>query len=172
MFDKLIEFLINIIDRILPFYVIHQYQEAVLYRGGRLIGPVKPGLHWKIPLLDTYSEDIVTIDTMRIEEVNVTTLDGKTVTVGCEFDVWIIDIVKAMNDTHDWRSNLKDIARGILSDQLEDKNWEDIKKKTTKNAIERKINERAAEIGSAIGNFNFTDKLITRAFKLFNNYYG
>lgn len=149
--------------------MIYQYQEAVLYRGGKFRRIIKPGFHWKIPIIDNYHTDTVTMNTMKIDEVNITTLDSKTVIIGCEFDLIISDIYKALNDTHDWHSNLRDISRGILSDTLEDLNWDDIRKKTTKNSIAKKIEKRALEMGITTSNFNFTDKAISRAYKLFNN---
>lgn len=169
MFDKLIEFILNIIEQVLPCYIIHQYEMGVEYRWGKFNRVVGPGFRWKIPFLDSYAKDNVVLDTMWIKEVNVTTLDGKTVTIGCEFDLEITDIYKAINDTNDWRDNMHDIARGILSDTLEDINWDDIRKKTTKNRIANRIRERALEMGISTSNFNFTDKAISRAYKLFND---
>lgn len=104
---------------------------------------------------------------MKIEDVNITTLDGKTATIGGEFDLIVSDIKKALNDTHEWKSNLQDISRGIISNELEDLNWDEIRKKTTKNAIERKIKTRALEMGITISNFSFTDKVLSRAIRLF-----
>jgi len=167
MLDKILEFLLNLIEQILPCYVIHAYEEAVFYRFGKVYSTKGPGLHWKIPFLDSYSKDTVTTDTMRIQDVNITTLDGKTATIGGEFDLVISDITKAINDTHDWRSNLQDISRGVLSDSLEDINWEDIRKKTTKNSIEKKIAKRALDMGITTTNFSFTDKVLSRSIKLF-----
>ena len=167
MFDKIIEFLLNLVEQILPCYIIHAYEEAVLYRFGKVLKKIDPGFHWKIPFLDSYHKDTVTTDTMKIDDVNITTLDGKTVTIGAEYDTTISDIIKAINDTNSWRSNLQDISRGILSNELEDINWDDIRKKTTKNAIEKKIQKRGSEMGITISNFNFTDKVLSRSIKLF-----
>jgi len=167
MVDKILNFLLNFLELALPFVVILQYEEAVLYRCGKFRKTLKGGFYLKIPFLDSFHKDIVTVDTMKIEDVTITTLDSKTATIGAEFDVVISDIVKALNDTHEWKSNLQDISRGILSNELEDINWDEIRKKTTKNAIEKKIYKRGLEMGVTISNFNFTDKSISRAFKLF-----
>lgn len=169
MVDKFIEFLLNFFEQLMPGYIIHQYEKGILYRLGKIKKLIGPGFHWKIPIFDSIVKDNVATDTMRIKEVNVTTLDGKTATVGCEFDTIIVDIAKALNDTNEWKSNLNDISQGILSDTLEDLNWDDIRKKTTKNAISKKIESRALEMGVKVSNFNFTDKAISRVIKLFND---
>lgn len=169
MFDKLIEFILNTIEQVLPCYILHDYEGGVLYRYGKIKKTVFGGFHWKIPFFDSVIKETITTDTMRIQDVNITTLDGSTATIGGEFDLVISDIKKALNDTHEWKGNLQDISRGIISDELEDLNWSDIRKKTTKNAIERRIKARALEMGITISNFSFTDKVISRAFKLFGN---
>lgn len=167
MVDKILQFLLNFLEAILPIFYVFSYEGAVFYRGGKFVKTITPGWYLKIPFFDSFHKDIVTTDTMRIEDVTITTLDGKTVTLGGEFDLTISDIKKAVNDTHEWRSNLQDISRGIISDSLEDINWDDIRKKTTKNAIEKRIQKRGLEMGITINNFSFTDKSISRAFKLY-----
>lgn len=166
MFDRLIDLLISGWDHFKPIIFILQYEEGVMYRAGRFIKPLKPGWHFKIPFLDDYHVENVKADTMSIIPVTITTLDNKTITVGCEFDFFIDDIVKAVVETNDWRSNLHDMCMGILSDHLEDCNWEDIKKKIVKNQIFKRIEKRALEMGVIVSNFNFTEKTITRALAL------
>jgi len=167
MFDKIIDLLISLFNDFKPIIFIFEYKEGILLRAGRFKKILKPGWHFRIPFVDDYYVENVKTDTMRIKEVNITTLDSRTATVGCEFDLQITDIYKAMVDTNDWRSNLQDMCAGILSDHLEDLNWEDIRKKTTKNAIAKKIEKRAEELGITTSNFNLTDKVLSRAFKLF-----
>lgn len=169
MFDKLIDLLVSVWKDFQPLIFVLEYKEGVMFRAGKFKKVWLPGPHLRIPFVDTYYTENVKVDTMRVEEVNITTLDGKTVTIGCEFELNITDIVKAVVNTNDWRSNMHDIAQGILSDNLEDIDWEDIRKKTTKNAIAKKIEQRAIEMGITTHNFNFTDKAITRAITLFNN---
>lgn len=167
MFDKLIDLLIQMWEHFKPLVFILQYEEGVLFRGGKFVRVLKPGVHFKIPFVDDYHQENVKGDTMNISPVSITTLDGKTISVGCEFDFIITDIKQALVETNDWRSNLHDICMGILSDHLEDCNWEDIKKKTIKNQISKRIEKRALEMGVTVGNFNFTDKSITKALTLY-----
>ena len=169
MLDRLIALLIELWNDFKPILFVQEYKMGVLLRGGKFIKILSPGWHLKIPFVDEYVLDYVKADTMRISEVNITTLDERTITIGCEFDLKVVDIYLALIETNEWRSNLHDICQGILSDSLEDTNWEDIRRKPIKNSIQRKIETRAQEMGVNISNFNFTDKAISRAFKLFTN---
>lgn len=167
MFDKLIDLLVQIWDHLKPIMFILQYEEGVLYRGGKFKKVIKPGWHFKIPFVDDIHTENVKGDTMNIIPLTITTLDAKTVSIGCEFDFYISDIFQALVMTNDWRSNLQDICKGILSDHLEDCNWDDIRKKIIKNQIFKRIEKRAAEMGVICSNFNFTDKSVTRALTLY-----
>ncbi len=169
MFDKLIDLIISVWNDFKPIIFILQYKEGVMLRAGKFNRILQPGWHFRIPFVDDYLVENVKLDTMQITEVNITTLDGKTVTIGCEFELYIVDIYAALIDTNDWRSNLHDMCQGILSENLEDLNWEEIKKKTTKNSISKKIEAKASEMGIATSNFNFTNKAMSSVYKLFNN---
>lgn len=170
MFDKLIDVIITVWKDLRFIIFVKEYEKAVMLRGGRYKKILEPGIRWKVPFLDDIFEDTVKVDTMIISDVNITTLDGKTVTIGCQFEYTIEDIYKAVIETSGWRTNLHDICQGILSDVLEDINWDDIRKKTTKNAISKRIEKKALEMGIATFNFNFTNKVITRALKIFGEY--
>jgi len=166
MLDKLIDLLITVWEHFKPIIFILHYEQGVLYRAGVFRKVLKHGWHLRIPFVDDFHAENVEDDTMNVVPVTITTLDNKTITIGCEFDFYIDDIVKAVVETNDWRTNLHDICRGILSDHLEDCNWEDIRKKTVKNQIFKRIEKRALEMGVIVNNFNFTDKTIARALAL------
>lgn len=169
MLDRLIDFLREVWNHFKPILFIYPYEEGVIFRAGSFLKIIKDGWHFRIPFVDDYFTDNIALDTISIKEVNVTTLDGKTITIGCEFDIKITDIYKALVTTHDWRSNILDICRGVISDYIEDCNWDEIRKKTTKNAIEKRIQKRTDDLGIQVSNFNFTDKSIGRILTLFNN---
>lgn len=169
MLDRLINLLISLWDNAKPIVFILAYKKGVMFRAGKYLKSLEPGWYFRIPFIDDYHQEFVMLDTMCTDVVNITTLDGKTASIAGEFDLSVYDVYKATVLTNDWRSNLMDIARGIISDELEDRNWEEICKKTTKNAIEKRIQKRATEMGVDISNFNFTDKSLSRAYKLFTN---
>jgi regulator of protease activity HflC (stomatin/prohibitin superfamily) len=168
MIESIINWLREVWNHFKPIVFIYTYESAVVFRAGKSRRILKPNnWYFRIPFLDDIIIDNVALDTMSLKEVNVTTLDGKTITLSCEFDVRIVDIYKAIALTNDWKSNLIDISRGIISDYIEDCNWEEIRKKTTKNAIEKRIQKKAETIGVEISDFNFTDKVIGRALTIF-----
>ena len=53
MFDKLIEIISRFWKDLLPFVIVEQWNEAIHLRFGLFLRTLKPGIHFKIPLLDS-----------------------------------------------------------------------------------------------------------------------
>lgn len=163
------ELLSQWIDYLKPWVLIQQFEEGVLLRFGKFHSILKPGIHAKFPIADYHYSAIVTADTMKIDAVSITTLDNKTISVGAIVEFEISDIYKYLILTNDPRTNMHDICRGVISDLLEDTSWESIKKKTTLNAVTRRISKRCEEMGVNIRSVSFTDKSMAMVVKLFSD---
>lgn len=169
MFDKFIDLLITVWNDFKPLIYVRGFEAGVLYRAGPYKKNLYPGIHPRIPFIDAYHIESVAEDKITIDEVNLTTVDNKTISVGGIVEFKITDVHKAFVLTHDWRYNFGEICRGIMADYLEDCTWEDIKLKKTKNAILREIKRKAEEMGIEVYSFMFTDKSLSRVYKIVNS---
>lgn len=166
MFDKLADLLVLVWHQLKPIIFILQYETGVQFRGGKYLKVLTPGIHFKIPFVDDIHIESTAEDKITIDEVNINTLDNKTISIGGVLELKVIDAYKAFINAHNWRENIVDISRGIISDYLEDCTWEDIKLKKTKNAIFRSIKSKAEEMGIDLLSFTFTDKANSRVYKI------
>lgn len=155
------------LDYLKFWVVIEKFEMGVLLTLGKFPIVLKPGYYPKLPFFQYCHIDIVTRDTMEVEEVNVTTLDDQTMSAGYMVEFYINDIKKFLIDTHEARTNMKHICRAIVSSKLEDISWEAIRKKPTNNAILSKLKEKFQEMGVVVINGDFTDKAKSRVFKVF-----
>jgi len=156
-------------DYLKCWVLVNHYEKAVVLRKGRYLKTLAPGLYAKWPFIDYAFEVYIMPDTMDIEPISITTADGKTISIGMMIEFQVIDAKVYKIDTNDAITNMKDLARGEMSDYLEDLNWEDIKKKTTKNALKRKLQEHYIEMGVEISELKFTHKAESRVFRLFSD---
>lgn len=145
---------------------VNQYQEMVLLRFGKFVKVLKPGTYFKIPFIDYAMEAHVKRDTLSIEPICITTIDGKTISIGMMEEHEVFDTHLFLVETNDALTNMKDVCRGEMSDLLEDITWADIKKKTTKNALKKKITEKYEQMGVRILDLKFTNKAETRSFTI------
>lgn len=169
MFDWLSQVFEKFWDYIRPWEVIDPFERGVLVRLGKYKRNLNPGFHLKIPFIDYVYSAVVTPDTMNTAPVTLTTTDGKSVSIGAVIEFQIEDIYKYMLCTNEPRSNIHDIILGAISEEIEDRDWDEIKKKITKNAVHRKISKKGEEMGIKITDFYFTDKCQVRPFKIFKD---
>lgn len=163
MFDWLKEILHEIWQHLLPFFVINSYEEGVRLRLGKSIRkPLKPGFHFKIPLVDEIHSVIVTPDTFSAKAIHVTTTDDKTISVSPTVVFSIADSVKYLLDTNDASSNFHDIVRSCTSDYMSDIEWIECKKKTTKTQIKKLLNKSCEDLGIVIHEVMLTDICLCR----------
>lgn len=156
-------------DYLKPWVLINQFEEGILLRWGKYIRILKPGLHPKWPIADYHYSAIVTADTMKIDAVNITTSDNKTISVSAVVEFEIEDVYKYLILTNDPRSNMHDVCRGVISTLLEDLDWYSIKKKTTLNAVGRRMTSKCQEMGVKVNNVSFTDKSMSLVLKMFTD---
>lgn len=122
----------------------------------------------KIPFVDYGHSAIVTFDTLSIDEVNITTADGQTISIGLYLEFEVEDIYKYLIETNDTRTNMMDISKGVASSILEDISWEDIKKKATINRIVKQLTPKLEMMGVKLRDCQFTDKCKSSVFKVFS----
>lgn len=155
-------------DYVKPWVVVNEYQRAVILRWGKYYKSLGPGTYRKWMIAEYALADNVKPDTMEIPSITITTADNKTVTIGMIIHYEIPDIKKFLVDNNDSRSNMMQMGAAELSDHLEEINWIDIKKKTTKNAVQRKLTPHFSDMGVNILDLKFKDKAEVRAYKFFN----
>lgn len=166
MFDWISQVLEKFWEYIKFWQIVESFEKGVLCRWGIAIKELEPGFHWKYPCADYVYTTIVTPDTINIKPITLTTADGKTISIGAVVEFDIVDIWKYLIDTNEARSNMRDVCLGVISDDVEDRDWEEIKKKTTRNAVQKKLSKACEQMGIRVINFYFTAKSITKSFSL------
>lgn len=77
MFDKLIDFMLNMLYDILPVWFVKQYDNGIFLRMGKFVRVVKPGVVWKIPFIDKIETQTIVTTTLSVPTQSVLTLDKK-----------------------------------------------------------------------------------------------
>lgn len=168
MFDKLIDLLVSAWNRINPIVFIMQCDQGTVQRGGKYIKTLYPGTYLRFPGIDIIATTNVKNGALCIREVNVTTADNVTITIAAKFNFVIENVYLATIETNDWKGNIVDTARGIMSDKLVKYNWSDIRDGKATEEVGRLITARAKEMGVTAFDFQFTDKLTIYGLKVFN----
>lgn len=175
MFDKLIDFIIQQINNLLPFCVIFEYEEGVRFRFGRAVktlnssnGLFRSGFHFKIPYGDEIMTGVCVETTLTLPAQSLTTLDGEPITVKGMVKYRIDDMKAHFTAVTDATDALSDISCGVVKKIIADKSWKDCQVNEIDNDITKKIRSQVKKYGIEIIQFTFTDIAKGKALRLFN----
>ena len=168
MFDKLIDLIIDLFNRSLPFVVITEYQCGVLLRLGRYRRELPPGFNWIIPLAD-HVEDVVTVwTTLTLPVQSVATKDRKVVIAKGMVKYRVSDPKTYTLDTYDAKDALSDTVCGIIFDAIHTKAWAECSEADLISEINTHAKKEAKKWGITVGKVTLTDFGDVRSLRLFN----
>lgn len=167
MFDKLIDFLIEFLDKSLPFFVINQYDEGVLLRRGLFVKQVTGGIYFKIPFLDEVISQTVVMTTMQLPAQSLYTKDKKHIVVKAIIKYSVEDVKTLLLESFDAVDAISDTTQGIIKDEIMDLNLSEITKDTDK-TITAKAKKEARRWGIKIDRVTFTNLGEIKSIRLFN----
>src|SRR5690349_1327847 len=135
MIDKLIEFLTSVLDKILPFWIVKQWQGAVRLRGGKYVSTLGPGLYVKWPFLDEIYVTHVVTTTLTTPAQSLTTKDGKQIVTKGVIKYKVNDVTLYLLKIYDSKDALSDTSQGIVKEQISIREWKDCNDNTLDNEI-------------------------------------
>lgn len=168
MFDKLIDFLIEIIDKILPFWIIKEYQNGVLLRFGKYKKTLKPGLHWKIPFADEIITHHIVTTLLSIPVQSLTTKDDQQIVIKAVVRYLVEDVRPVLVEVYDAENAISDVTQSIIKKQIHIRTWKQCNDEDVDNEITKKLRVEVRKWGINIESVTMTDMGIAPSVRLFN----
>lgn len=160
---EFLKFIFEILEKyLMPVQVINTYERGVMLTLGKNPKPIEPGVVFKFPLIQEIFTTPIMPDTISPSSVNVTTADGRTISVRVAIEYEITDAQKWLIEVTDATTNLADLTRGFVADYLTDINWEEVVQKRTRTEIKNKLNRKCQEFGCKINLLMFTEVCQTK----------
>lgn len=166
MFDKLLDFLVSIWDRLLPFAIVKEYQQAGWFRFGRLQKILGKGIHPKIPFVDEIDCYHILTTAMTLEAQSLTTKDDVPIVVKGIIKYRISDLSKQFTDVYDPVDAIADVSMGIIRSIVSKKTWQECKDDNTENEITKKVRVEARKWGLEVESVTLSDLSKMRSFRL------
>lgn len=168
MFDRIIDFLLQIWNELLPFCIVNQYQMGVRLRFGKFRNVVQPGFNWKLPLADLIIVEPVVETTLTLPTQSLTTADDKQVVVKGMIKYRIDRVDNYVLNVYDAKDALQDISCGVIKSIITEKTWEYIRTNDLDNDIAKKVRSRLRNYGIDIIQTTLVDLSNTKSLRLFN----
>ena len=169
MFDKLWEILGNIWHELNPFFIVEQYQEAILLRMGKFHKVCKPGLHFKIPLFDNYIKQHTVQTTLSLHPQSLVTKDEVNIVVKGMVKYKIGDVKVFILEVFDAVDAISDVSQGIIKDVIMNKTFQECRAADIDSAITRKIKSELKKMGVEILQVTLTDIAPIRSIRLISD---
>jgi regulator of protease activity HflC (stomatin/prohibitin superfamily) len=164
MFDKLIEFLLNFWNDLMPITYINEWEQAVYLRFGKFVKIVGPGLVWKIPFVDKLWATPVITQTVHLQPQTLTTLDEHNIVLKSIVRYHVSDSKKFLLNVMHASDVLVDTTQGIIRDTVEKTNWYDLENVNDTLTIE--ASKAVSDWGIEIERVTLTDLGIINTYRI------
>lgn len=169
MFDKLVDLIISFWDKLVPYVIINQTEEAVRLRFGKFKESLAPGIHPKLSFFDEIIQHIVVWTTISPPSQSLTTKDGKDIVIKFIIKYRISDIQTFALSVWDAIDAISDMTQGIVFDIVKEKTWEELQTADLKPLITRKARSEAKRWGIEIETVTLSDLAKIRSIKLISD---
>lgn len=169
MFDRLIDLLTGWFEQLLPFFIVRDYEEAVVLRFGRFHKVAKPGFHWRIPFVDESMEQHVVVTTLSLPPQSLYTKDKQNIVVKGLIKYRIADIQTFILEVYDAQDAISDMTQSIIKSIIMDKTMDECVDPEIDNTLSKKARVEAKKWGVEIQQVTLTDLAPIRSFRLIND---
>lgn len=155
MFDKLITIIQQFGHAISPVFVVDMWEKALVLRFGKFHDIKEPGLHYKIPFVDSVWHQTVVTQSIHLHPQSITSLDYKNIVVKAIVRYDIKDCFLFLTKLAHPTDVLVDTTGAMIREIIEERNWEDLVDIEVE--LTDKIGKKVAEWGINIEKVTLTD---------------
>jgi membrane protease subunit HflK len=167
MFDKLIEVLIRFGTDLLPVVIIEEWNGAVRLRFGIFNKILKPGIHFKIPLVDSIIECPVITQSINLPSQTLTTLDDESVVLKSIIRYRVINVRNYLLGVMHANDVLIDTTQGIIRDVVEITTWDDLV--NVNETITKEVKRFVKKWGIEVEAVTITDLGVVTSYRIFGD---
>lgn len=155
MIERLLDVISDLWEYLTPVSVIDQTEQGIVKRLGIYQRTLQPGLHFKLPLLETIESETTVITTLGLNSQTLTTLDNKSVVISAIIKYHIEDVALYLLKVYDSEDVLADTTMGEIKKQVTKTAYQDLS--TVERKILPKVRRSVKEYGVMVHAVTFID---------------
>ena len=155
MFDKLITLLQSFWQQLSPFYIVDMWEKALHLRFGKFHTISEPGLHIKIPFVDSIWHQTIVTQSIHLHPQSITSADYKNIVVRAIVRYDICDAFLFLTKIAHPTDVLVDTTGAMIREIIEERKWEDLF--DIEDELTDKIGKKVSEWGICIEKITLTD---------------
>lgn len=170
MFNAIFSWIQRFFSELRPYVIVSPWQQAIRVRLGKYVKLLHPGVHLRIPFLDTIFRQAIRLRIKQCDRQTVTTTDHKAVTVEVMAGFAIADLERLYNTLHSVDSTIMNYVQGQVSQYIATTSSDDCTPdrlaKFVMNAVRSKMCSYGVDIQSVAVNFFIITEGKARTFRL------
>jgi len=157
MLDWLKELIQGLWEHLKFWYIVNEYERAVVLRLGKKHGDVRlPGPYFKLPFIDDVISTQVVPTTLDLSEQTITTGDNVQLVVESTVKYEVEDAIKLLLEVRSAADALADMAKGIIRREAVQSTWPATNGEEFERIINRKIKLEAKKWGIKVHEVSIT----------------
>jgi regulator of protease activity HflC (stomatin/prohibitin superfamily) len=157
MFEKLIDLIAGLWEKLSPLEIVNAYQTAAIMRCGRFHRALAAGLHWKWPLIESVLTVETCVTTLRLPPQTLTTKDGAAVVVAAIVKYQVTNVQPYVTEIWDQRDVLADVAMGAVRQAVSDIDWQTLVAEPPERRVLELMRKEVNQYGFKLHRITFTD---------------
>lgn len=163
---QLLQLISDFFRQFIVWVIVEPWEQCIRTRAGKHVKRLKPGFHFRIPVLDQIHKKAARRRNTLINTQTLTTADGKTLVINASLGWSITDIQKLYETMDHPDDTLIQEAATVLADHVLGKNAAEIKPEAMNKAVTDALRETFAGYGLGDVQVRVTDFAYIRAFRI------
>lgn len=166
MFEKLIDLVVQLWNRISPAQIIKVYETGAVLRFGKYNRTAEPGLCWKWPVVEDVVEVNSVITTLRLPPQSLTTKDGYGVVIEAIVKYQVVNVQAYVTQIWDQHDVLADVTMGSIHRAVKEHSWQELLEQSPEQRVLQFVRNEVNRFGFKIHNITFTSLGRVRSLRL------
>lgn len=154
----------GLVRPIKPFCTVTPWEQGVRVRFGKHVDLLGPGMHWKLPFLDSVTVLPIRVRVASMPTQTAMTRDGKAVSIGLALQYQIEDVERVFRSVHHPEQTLTFWVQGAVGDLIRTLDAGEITPERVRSAVVQQIDAHSMGLGAF--QVFVTDLAIVKTYRL------
>lgn len=170
MFDKLIDFVLQFLDRFACLTIIEAYEQGVVLRFGRFKKVFEPGVHFVWPVIERVISENVVPKVYDLNAQSLTTADGVSVVVSGIVTARVHDVRRSVLEVDGVLDAIKNSSVAEIARAVKKATWSELSSVDFDESLTAACRKKGFKWGMEIMEVQLSDMSKSRTVRLFHDY--
>lgn len=164
--SEIITAITQLFGQVVFWATVAPWEQAIRVRAGKRVRRLAPGLHLRVPIIDTVHKQSVRLRSCCIQTQTISSADSATLICGATLAYSISDIERLYRGLHHAEDTVSQIVAAEIAGHVSHVARADLAPATVSDAVTARVAPRLAEYGLSDVSVRVTDFAFVRTYRL------